>query len=108
MRIDQNTHDYFAIGDRQDMTYEEKIAAYQTLNDDYFESARYEEFCAKHLPHVNETMVEFVESQVFDGLLVETVRATFPAHEHDQFIPHYRGLLAAWAHDQSDPAIIGT
>jgi hypothetical protein len=24
------------------------------------------------------------------------VRATFPAHEHEQFVAHYRGLLAAW------------
>jgi hypothetical protein len=28
------------------------------------------------------------------------VRSTFPAHEHDQFIAHYRGLLGAWAHDE--------
>ena len=100
MRVDQNTREYFAIGDREDLSYEEKIAAYQKLNERYFESARYEEFCAKHLPHVNETMVEFVESQEFDDILVDTVRATFPGHEHDKFVPHYRGLLAAWAHDQ--------
>ena len=45
-------------------------------------------------------MVEFVESTDFDRILVDTVRSTFPAHEHDKFIPHYRGLLAAWASDQ--------
>ena len=32
--------------------------------------------------------------------IVDTVRNTFPAHEHDQFIAHFRGLLGAWAHDQ--------
>ena len=100
MRIDQNTRDYFEIGDRQDLSYDEKIAAYRKLADDYFESDRYEEFCAKHLPHVTETMVEFVESSDFDRILVDTVRSTFPAHEHEKFIPHYRGLLAAWASDQ--------
>ena len=45
-------------------------------------------------------MVDFIKSQEFDDLLVDTVRTTFPAHEHDRFIPHYRGLLAAWAADQ--------
>ena len=45
-------------------------------------------------------MVEYVESREFDDLLVGTVRATFPANEHDRFVPHYRGLLAAWARDQ--------
>ena len=45
-------------------------------------------------------MVEYVQSAQFDHLLVDTVRAAFPAHEHDQFVAHYRGLLAAWAADQ--------
>ena len=100
MRIDQDTESYFAIGDREDLTYDEKIAAYAKLADDYFDTARYYEFCSKHLPHAEEVMVEFVQSPEFDDLIVETVRTTFPAHEHDKFIPHYRGLLAAWAKDQ--------
>ena len=28
---------------------------------------------------------------------------TFPPHEHDQFIAHYRGLLGAWAQDERTP-----
>src|SRR3990170_3281087 len=91
MRVDQDTADYFSIGDREDMSYEEKIAAYRVLSDEYFETDRYNEFCAKHLPDIEERMVEFVESGEFDDLLVETVRTTFPPHEHDTFIPHYRG-----------------
>ena len=39
--------------------------------------------------------------QDFDRLLVETVRSTFPAHEHEHFVAHYRGLLAAWVRDNS-------
>ena len=100
MRIDQNIRDYFDIGDRDDLSYDEKMVAYRRLVDEYFETDRYNEFCAKHLPHVDEVMVGFVESQEFDNILVDTVRSTFPAHEHDEFIPHYRGLLAAWAADQ--------
>jgi hypothetical protein len=29
------------------------------------------------------------------------VKQTFPPHEHDHFVAHYRGLLSAWARDQS-------
>jgi hypothetical protein len=100
MRVDQDTAGYFAIGDRTDMSYEEKLAAYAQLADDYFETDRYNEFCAKHLPHVEEMMIEYVGSSEFDDLLVDTVRTTFPQHEHDAFVPHYRGLLAAWAADR--------
>jgi hypothetical protein len=30
-------------------------------------------------------------------VLVETVQTTFPAHEHEHFVAHYRGLLEAWS-----------
>jgi len=32
-------------------------------------------------------------------VIVQTVRSTFPVNEHDHFIAHYRGLLAACARD---------
>jgi len=99
-RIDPDTRNYFDIGDRDDLTYEEKLAEYRRLADGYFDTERYYEFCEKYLPDIDEAMVEYVESPQFDALLVDTVRATFPAHEHDKFVPHYRGLLAAWARDQ--------
>ena len=36
------------------------------------------------------------------ALLVETVRATYPAHEQEQFLAHFRGLLGLWVrrHDE--------
>jgi hypothetical protein len=42
-----------------------------------------------------------VASPEFDALLVDTVRSTFPQHEHEHFVAHYRGLLAAWADGQA-------
>jgi hypothetical protein len=45
-------------------------------------------------------MREYVESAEFDELLVATIQRAFPPHEHEQFVAHYRGLLAAWAADQ--------
>jgi hypothetical protein len=33
-------------------------------------------------------------------VLVDTVQSTFPEHEQEHFVTHYRGLLAAWARDQ--------
>ena len=37
----------------------------------------------------------------FDRLLVETVRATYPAAEHDRFVAHFRGLLGLWVRDNT-------
>jgi hypothetical protein len=104
-RIDPDTRTFFDIGDRTDLAYEEKLAAYKRLADDYFDTQRYHEFCEKHLPEIDEVMVDYIESPQFDEVLVDTVRSTFPPHEHDRFVPHYRGLLAAWAADQRAQAV---
>jgi hypothetical protein len=100
MRINQNTRDYFAVGDREDLSYEEKLAEYRRLADAYFQVDEYEEFVEHALPHVHELMLEYIESREFDDLLAAVVTTTFPPHEHEQFVAHYRGLLAAWAREQ--------
>jgi hypothetical protein len=98
--VDLNTEQYFAIADRADLSYAEKLAGYRVLADRQLEVDRYREFCERHLAHIDELSVAWVESPEFDRIIVDTVRNTFPGHEQEQFIAHFRGLLAAWAHDQ--------
>jgi hypothetical protein len=99
LRLDQTTREWFAIGDRDDLSYEEKLDAYRGLADGYFEREAYAQFCADHLGHLDEALLGWVAGAGFDRLLVDTVRATFPPHEHEHFVAHYRGLLAAWTRD---------
>jgi hypothetical protein len=100
MRINQGTRDYFELGDRDDLSYEDKLDGYRRLADAYFQVPEYEEFVATKLAHLDEVLCAWVEGPDFDALLVDTVTSTFPEHEHEQFVDHYRGLLAAWAADQ--------
>ncbi len=100
MPINQDTRVYFDVGDRRDLSYDEKLARYRELAEQYVDVERYQEFCAEHLAHLDELAVEWFESPLFDDLLVETVRTAFPPHEHEQFVAHYRGLVGAWARDQ--------
>src|SRR5919109_4269789 len=99
-RVDLDTRRYFEIGDREDLSYEEKLAGYRRLADDYFEVERYRDFCASRLPHVEEMVLDWIDSPEFDALLVNTVRAGYPAHEHDRFIGHFRGLVSQWVREQ--------
>jgi hypothetical protein len=99
-RFDPETRSYFDVADRQDLSYEEKLTEYRAMADAYFDVEHYTEFCATQLGHLDEVVLEWVEGPDFDRLLVDNVAATFPPHEHDQFIAHYRGLLAAWAKDE--------
>jgi hypothetical protein len=99
-RMFVDTEPWFRVADRDDLSYAEKLAEYRRLADRHFETDRYHDFCASRLGGLDEAVLGYVESAEFDGLLVDTVRSTFPPHEHDQFVAHYRGLLAAWAHDE--------
>jgi D-ala D-ala ligase C-terminus len=101
LRLDLDTSEYFGIADREDLTYGDKLAEYRRLADEYFETDRYLDFCASHLSHVDEMVWDWVGSDDFDALLLDTVRSTYPAHEHDQFIAHFRGLLQAWVDDNA-------
>ncbi|MDQ1665577.1 MAG: hypothetical protein QOH75_1608 [Actinomycetota bacterium] len=91
---------WFALADRDDLSYEEKLVAYRTMADAYFDTERYQDFCASRLADVDAVVLEYIESDEFDRVLVEAVTSTFPQHEHEQFVAHYRGLLGLWAKDE--------
>ena len=101
MLVNQNSRDYFVWGDREDLSYEEKLAKYRELADGYFQVDAYREFCSTHLAHLDEIAHAWFTSPEFDDVLVRTVRSTFPAHEQEHFVEHYRGLLGAWARDNA-------
>ena len=91
---------YFEVGDREDLSYEQKLAEYRKLADDYFQVDAYTEFCATALAHVDELILDWVASPEFDALLLETVKSTYPEHEQEEFAAHFRGLLGLWVHER--------
>jgi len=46
-------------------------------------------------------VVEYFLSQEFEDMLSTTIRSIFPAHEQDQYIGHFRGLVHLWAHGEA-------
>jgi hypothetical protein len=100
-RVDTDTAAYFEIADDPSLPYAEKLARYRRLADDYFEIDRYQDFCATQLAVVDEIVLEWVSSAEFRSLLTETVRATYPVHEHEKFLAHFSGLIDAWIRDNS-------
>ena len=97
-RVDLDARRWYDIAD-SDRSYSEKLAVYRAMADEYFEADRYAEFAAKELSELDEVAHSYFGSRDFDELLVDTIRSTFPAHEHEQFIGHYRGLVGAWVSD---------
>jgi hypothetical protein len=100
-KLDLETDRYFAIADEPGMSYEEKLAGYRALADSYFDTERYQDFCAARLAHLDDVVLEWVAGPDFDRLLVDTVRSVYPGHEQERFIAHLRGLLGLWVRDES-------
>jgi hypothetical protein len=100
-KLDVDTDRYFAVADEPGMSYGDKLGAYRKLADEFFETDRYQDFCATHLPGLDQLVLDWVAGSGFDQLLVRTVQTVYPAHEHDKFIAHLRGLLHLWVRDES-------
>jgi hypothetical protein len=103
-QLDLQTDAFFDVADQADASYADKLAGYRMLADAYFDTERYHEFCAESLGDIDEIMFDWVSGPSFDKLLVDTVKATYPEHEHEQFIAHLRGLLALWVRDAGEGA----
>ena len=99
--VDLRTMRFFEIADDPDRSYEEKLDAYTALADEHFETERYWDWCATALPDLEEQVYNWVTSPHFDRLLRDTVAATYPPHEFDRFLAHFRGFIDLWVADQS-------
>ena len=99
--VDLRTDRYFEIADDDTLDYETKIEAYLGLADEYFDTEHYRDWCDEHLGHLPAAVLEWVSGPDFDRILADTVRATYPPHEQDRFLAHFRGLIGLWVSDQA-------
>jgi hypothetical protein len=97
MRINQNTREYFEVGDEEELGYEQKLARYGALADAYFQTDDFREFCAQALPQLDELVVEYVESSEFDEVVVSSMRAEVEPERQEEMIERSRSSVAAWA-----------
>ena len=99
--VDLETRRYFEIADDPALDYDAKLEGYLALADEYFETDRYWDWCSENLPHLDEQVHDWIQSDEFDRILRETVAATYPPHEQDEFLAHFRGLLGLWVTDNA-------
>jgi hypothetical protein len=99
--VDLETRRYFQIADDPALDYDAKLAGYLALADEYFATDRYWNWCSENLPNLDKQVHQWIQSDEFDRILRETVRATYPPHEQDGFLAHFRGLLGLWVEDNT-------
>src|ERR1017187_7086566 len=91
----------FSIAGEGGGSCQEKRGASRPLADAYFDSGRYQDFWAGKQAQLDDIVLDWVAGPAFDELLIQTVKSVYPAHEHDKFIAHLRGLLGLWVRDET-------
>lgn len=83
----------------KEMPYRERIRAYARIAKDRFEAERFEEFCHKHLGHLDEVAWEFFGTPEAKEAVRLKVAALFPQHEVEQFTELFWGRVQKWRAD---------
>jgi hypothetical protein len=100
MPINQSTRDYLEVGDRDELSYEDKLERYRELADAHLQAAAFAEFRDAALPHLDEATLEYIESAEFDELVVRIIRAEEQLDMQESLIDQTRALVRAWAADE--------
>lgn len=94
---------FFAIADK-DMSFREKLTAYAKIARDRFETDRFEEFCAKHLKHLDEVADKLFADDFIKDAVRQKVSALFPRHEIDTFTDLFFSRVQQWRKEEGGKA----
>jgi hypothetical protein len=103
MRRTLDWEPFYEVAADRDRPYRDKLRAYARIAEDRFETARFEEFCATHLPHLDEVAWEFFGTQAAKDAFREKVAALFPKHEIEAFTELFWRRVQQWREDTREP-----
>jgi hypothetical protein len=89
---------FYAVAAR-DLPYRERLREYARIAEQRFDLARFEEFCATHLAHLDEVAWEFFATPAAREAVRKKVAALFPAHEVESFTELFWRRIQAWRAD---------
>ncbi len=88
--------DAFIKASASDKPYRDKLADYAAIARKRLDADRFEEFCAKHLGHLDAVADEFFGSEVARDAVHRKVQALFPENERGAFTELFFGRIQQW------------
>lgn len=95
MRKNQDWSPFYEVA-ALDLPFEEKLDRYAAIADERFETKKFEEFCAKHLSHLDEVANEFFATAEAKDAVKQKVSALFPPHEVERFTDLFWSRIQDW------------
>jgi len=83
-RLSPDWSRYLRVADTE-QSAADKLRAYGELAEAHFDTARFEEFCHEHLPHLDEVAYEFFGTDEARQIVRRKVAALYPPGEVEQF-----------------------
>ncbi len=87
---------------QRDLPYRERLRQYARIAEQRFDTARFREWCDRHLADLDEVALEFFGSDTARDAVRQKVTALFPKHEVDKFTEHFWGLIEFWCKTEAD------
>ena len=81
----------------RELPYREKLARYASIARERLAAAEFEDFCGRHLAHLDAVAAEFFASPTACDAVQKKVAALYPAHEVEQFTELFIGRIRRWA-----------
>jgi len=81
-----------------------RLRATAAVAERHFDTERFEEFCARHLPHLDEVAWEFFATDVAKEAVRVKVAALYPAHEVEQFTELFWTRIQKWRAEEAEGA----
>jgi hypothetical protein len=88
---------------RPELPWRERLRATGALAERHFDTARFEEFCARHIPHLGEVAWEFFGTEAAREAVRVKVEALYPAHEVERFTALFWSRIQRWREEESAP-----
>ena len=105
-RTNLDWDDYFAIADGEG-SLEDKLARYEQLADQHFDTMRFLVFCRTHLSHLDEIAYEFFASEEAHEAVRTKVAALYPEEEREEFTELFWSRIQLWREREGqDPTVI--
>lgn len=79
-----------------DLPYREKLTRYASIARQRLAAAEFEDFCDRHLAHLDAVAAEFFASPAAGDAIQKKVAALYPAHEVEQFTELFIGRIRRW------------
>lgn len=98
MRQNLEWREFYDVADRN-LPYRDRVREYGRIARERLDSDNFEDFCGKHLSHLEGVAWEFLGSDRARDAVRQKVQALFPEHEIDEFTELFWSRIQRWRTD---------